>query len=78
MQILQEGRVDGVVMTALHVQPTEFLPLLEMDIPVVVQGPKVFPTLVDGYPLDSLHVNDVAAATTAVTYLIEKDTAALA
>lgn len=72
LQILQEGRVDGVVMTALHVTAEDFLPLLERNIPVVVQGPKIIPSLVKGYPLDSLHVNDVAAAATAVSFLLEK------
>lgn len=72
LQTLQEGRVDGIIMTALHVTPTEFLPLLKRNLPVVVQGPKMMPLHVDGYPLDSLHVNDVAASATAVSFLIKK------
>ena len=69
---LQEGRVDGVVITAMHIKPEDLVPLLEMNIPVVVQGPKRLPLQIEKYPLDSLHINDVAAAATAVSFLIEK------
>jgi LacI family transcriptional regulator len=73
LQRLQEGRVDGVIMTALHSTPEDFLPLLEMNIPVVIQGPNVMPTQVNGLPLDSLFVDDVAASATAVSFLLEKN-----
>jgi LacI family transcriptional regulator len=72
LQRLQEGRVDGVIMTALHSTPEDFLPLLEMNIPVVIQGPNVMPTKVNGFPLDSLFVDDVAASATAVSFFLEK------
>ncbi len=72
LRLLRQGRVDGVVITSLHLEADDFLPLLEINIPVVVQGAKVMSKEVNGFPLDSLHVNDVAAARTAVSYLVKK------
>ncbi|MCI0399606.1 MAG: LacI family transcriptional regulator [Chloroflexi bacterium] len=72
LRLLQQGRVDGIIMTALHLTAEDFLPLLRLNIPVVVQGPNVMPLQVEGFPLDSVHVNDVAAARAAVSYLIER------
>jgi LacI family transcriptional regulator len=46
--------------------------LLETDIPVVVQGVSTMPVQVHGFPLDSVYINNVAAARTAVAYLIER------
>lgn len=68
----RQGRVDGVIMTPLHLAPADVLPLLKADLPVVVQGPLLMPSEVGGYPLDSLHVNHRAAATAAVRYLVDK------
>jgi len=72
LQALQQGRVDGVIMTALYVSPSEFLPLLELDMPVVIQGPIAMPIEVAGFPLDSVWVNNVAASRAAVMYLIDQ------
>lgn len=72
LRLLLQRRVDGVIMTALHLKAEDFLALLERNIPVVVQGPNVMPLQVNGFPLDSLHVNDVAAARTTVSYFIER------
>ncbi len=71
MQFLQQGRVDGVIITMLYLTAPDLLPLLEKEIMVVVQGPNVMPTRIEDYPLDSLYVNDSAAAYNAVSYLIE-------
>lgn len=72
LRLLRQGRVDGVIMTSLHLTAKDFLPLLEINVPVVVQGPIVMPLQVAGFPLDSLHVNDVAAARAAVSYLVKR------
>lgn len=67
---IQEGPVDGVIITAYHLTAEDFIPLLALNIPVVVQGPNIMPSEVQGYALDSLHVNDVEAARTIVSYFI--------
>ena len=72
LRLLKQGRVDGVIMTSLHLKAEDFLSLLEINIPVVVQGPIVMPLQVNGFPLDSVHVNDVTAARAAVSHLIER------
>lgn len=72
LAFVQQGRVDGVIMTILHLQPEDLLPLLERDVAVVAQGPGLMPLEIEGHALDSLHINDVAAASTAVSHLIEK------
>lgn len=71
LSILRQGRVDGVIITPLHLKAQDLLPVLA-NIPVVVQGPLVMPLQVDDYPLDSLRVNDRAAADAAVSFLIER------
>jgi len=72
LRLLRQGRVDGVIMTSLHLKAEDFMPLLELNIPVVVQGPIVMPLRVNGFPLDSLHVNDVAAARAVVSHLVKQ------
>jgi LacI family transcriptional regulator len=67
---LQQGRVDGLIITPLHLVAEDLLPLLELDIPIVVQGMRVMPLQVGGFPLDSIYINNVAAAREAVCYLI--------
>ncbi len=69
---IQEGPVDGVVITAYHLSAKDFVPLLKLNIPVVIQGPNIMPLQVKGFPLDSLHVNDIEAASTIVSFFIEK------
>ncbi len=72
LRMIRQGRVDGVIMTALHLTAEDFLPLMKINIPIVVQGPNVMPLNVEGFPLDSLHVNDVAAARAAVSHLVRQ------
>lgn len=72
VQSLQEGRVDGVAITPLYLSAEELRGLLEMHLPVVVQGMRTMPLQLDGFPIDTLYVNNVAAACTAVTYLIRR------
>lgn len=72
LRLLKQGRVDGVIMTSLHLSAEDFLSLLEINIPVVVQGPIIMPLQVAGFPLDSVHVNDLAAARAAVSHLVER------
>ena len=72
LRFLQQGWVDGAIITSLHLQPEELLPVLEKQVPLVVQGPNIMPDRLQDYPLDSLYVDDIAAAETAVEYLFEK------
>jgi LacI family transcriptional regulator len=72
LQFIQQGRVDGVIMTVFYVRATDLIPLLEKGIAVVAQGPNIMPRQVRDYPLDSLHVDDSGAAHAAMTYLIER------
>ena len=72
LRFLQQGWVDGAIITSLHLQPEELLPVLEKHVPLVVQGPNIMPDRLDGYPLDSLYVDDIAAAEMAVEYLFEQ------
>jgi LacI family transcriptional regulator len=69
---LQQGWVDGAIITSLHLQPEELLPVLDKHVPLVVQGPNIMPDHLNGHPLDSLYVDDIAAAETAVDYLFEQ------
>lgn len=72
LRFLQQGWVDGAIITSLHLQPEDLLPVLEKQIALVVQGPNIMPDCVEEYPLDSLYVDDPAAAETAVEYLIQQ------
>jgi LacI family transcriptional regulator len=69
---LQQGWVDGAIITSLHLQPEELLPVLDKHVALVVQGPNIMPDHLNGHPLDSLYVDDIAAAETAVDYLFEQ------
>ena len=70
LKFFLEGRADGVVITPLHLEAVDFEPILRMGIPVIVQGPNIMPTEVEGLPLDSVRIDDVAAAREAVSFLI--------
>ena len=70
LEFFLQGRADGVVITPLHLDAADFEPILRMGIPVVVQGPNIMPTSVAGWPLDSVRIDDVAAAREAVSFLI--------
>ncbi len=71
LDLLLEGLADGVIMTPLHLDAADLVPILERGIPVVVQGASDVPTDIGGIPLDSVHVDDVAAAHTAVSFLLD-------
>ena len=69
LSLVLEGRADGLVMTPLHLSAADFEPVLKAGVPVVVQGPNTMPTALAGMPLDSLQIDDVAAAREAVSLL---------
>ena len=70
LDLVLEGRADGLVITPLHLDAHDFAPILKMGVPVVVQGPNTMPTEIAGMPLDSIRIDDVAAACEAVSFLI--------
>lgn len=70
LDLVLEGRADGLVITPLHLDAHDFMPILRSGVPVVAQGPKVMPTDIAGAPLDSIGIDDIAAARKAVSFLI--------
>lgn len=69
LQAVQQIRADGVFGSFFHVQPDDLRPLIEKNIAVVNLVAAREP--VPDFPLDMLYVDNVAAACTAVTYLVE-------
>ena len=69
LQAVQQIRVDGVFGSFFHVQLDDLRPLIDKNIAVVILLASREP--VPDFPLDMLYVDNVAAACTAVTYLIE-------
>ena len=69
LSLVLEGRADGLVITPLHLSSRDFEPILKTGVPVVVQGPNTMPTELAGMPLDSIRIDDVAAAREAVSFL---------
>jgi LacI family transcriptional regulator len=67
---LRQGRVDGVIAVLFHLSAKDLFPLLEMNIGVVRF--EATPKQAGSYPLDNLYVDNVAAAQTAVSYLISR------
>lgn len=67
---LRQGRVDGVIAVLFHLSARDLFPLLEMNIAVVRF--EATPKRAGAYPLDNLYVDNVAAAHTAVSYLIKQ------
>jgi LacI family transcriptional regulator len=65
---LRQGRVDGVIAVLFHLNAKDLFPLLEMNIGVVRF--EATPKQAGSYPLDNLYVDNVAAARTAVAYLV--------
>jgi LacI family transcriptional regulator len=70
LQSLLQGRVDGLVGVFFHLSARDFFPLIEQNLFVVrleatykKPGP---------LPIDNIYVNNIAAATYAVNYLINK------
>jgi LacI family transcriptional regulator len=72
LRSLRQGRVDGVIMTPLHLKMDDLHLLLELNLPIVIQGRRPLPLQVNGYTLDSIYVNNLMAAHTAVSYLLDK------
>lgn len=69
LQLLRQGRVDGAVITTFHLGLEDFGPLVARGTPVVLLGR--WPTEVNGQPIDSVYVDNVAAARIAVNRLID-------
>jgi LacI family transcriptional regulator len=63
-----QRRVDGVIAVLFNLSARDLLPLLEMNIAVVRL--EAAPKQTGDYALDNLYVDNVAAAETAVSYLI--------
>lgn len=69
LRLLRQGRVDGAVITTFHLSVEDLAPLAAMGTPVVLLGR--WPTEADGQPIDSVFIDNVAAARTAVSRLIQ-------
>jgi LacI family transcriptional regulator len=70
LSAVRQGRADGVIGVLFHMTAEDLHELLERNIAVVRFEAR--PQEVGDYPLDSLYVDNVAAARTATTYLIER------
>jgi LacI family transcriptional regulator len=70
LERLLEGRVDGIVGIFFHLTAREFLPLFERNIAIVRIEAR--PQATGPWPLDSLFVDNVAAARAATDYLLDK------
>jgi LacI family transcriptional regulator len=69
LRSIQQGRADGVIVVLFHLSARELLPLLDMNIAVVrLEAERKQP---GQRPLDDLFVDNIAAATAAVSYLIK-------
>ncbi len=70
LRSVQQGRVDGVIAVLFRTTARDLRPLLERNIAVVRL--EAMPQEVGALPLDNLYVDNVAAARTAVAYLIDR------
>ena len=70
LRSVQQGRVDGVIAVLFRTTARDLRPLLERNIAVVRL--EAMPQEVGELPLDNLYVDNVAAARTAVAYLIDR------
>lgn len=68
LHTVQQARADGIIGVFFHMTAKDLFPLLKMNIPVVrlEAGPKA----TGSYPLDNLYADNIAAAKSAVSYLI--------
>lgn len=71
LQSVLEGRADGVVGSFYHMQIDDFMPLLQRGIPVARLNGADAEALTE-YPLDTLILDNIAAAQIAVEHLIER------
>lgn len=67
---VQQGRADGVIAAFFHLTAKDLLPLLDMGI--VIVRLEATPKQAGIYPLDNLYVDNITAAHTAVSYLINR------
>jgi len=70
INLLIQGRVDGIVGVFFHVTARDLLTALEQNIFVVRLEARE--KAVGTWPLDNIFVDNIAAARTATTYLIEQ------
>lgn len=70
LDLLLQGRVDGIIGVFFHLTAREFLPVLERNIAVVRIEPR--PQEIGPWPLDTLFVDNVAAARAATDYLLDR------
>lgn len=70
LEWLQQGLVDGMIASLFHHDLEAMRPLVDRGIAVVRMT--VAPAAVEDLPIDCLYVDNLAAARTAVNYLIEK------
>ncbi len=70
IDLLLQGHVDGLVGVFFHVTARDLLPALEQNICVVRLEAREKPT--GTWPLDNIFVDNIAAARTATSYLIEQ------
>ncbi|MCD6033530.1 MAG: transcriptional regulator, LacI family [Thermomicrobiales bacterium] len=71
LRSLQRARVDGVIATPFQLTADDFSPLLDNGVPVVVFGEMTYASADRGF--DEVFVDDFAAATTLVNYLLSRD-----
>lgn len=69
---LRQGRVDGLVAIFFHLRAPDLAPLLALGLPVVRLEPSPAATRDLSLPLDSLYVDNRAAAREAVEYLFAR------
>jgi LacI family transcriptional regulator len=71
LRSVQQARVDGIIATPFQLAAEDFAPLLDNGVPVVVFGEMTEALVVRGF--DEVFVDDFAAATALVTYLLSRD-----
>jgi LacI family transcriptional regulator len=70
LRSVQHGRVDGVILVTFHLVPADLRPLAEAGMALLMSGPDDPPWTEIG--VDNLMPDNVAAARTAVNYLIDR------
>jgi LacI family transcriptional regulator len=70
LRSVQHGRVDGVILVTFHLVPDDLRPLAEAGLALLMSGPNDPPWVDIG--VDNLMADNVGAARTAVSYLIDR------
>jgi LacI family transcriptional regulator len=70
LRSMQRARVDGIIATPFQLTAADFSPLIENGVPVVIFGELVSEPA--SIPLDSIFIDDYAAAGKLVTYLLDR------